>query len=103
MLRDNEDLLPASWAFADRRASRTIIARLDKHNYLILTVSVLYKGGVSLRRAQEFFRENFRAEWVYNLDGGPSYALLTRVQGKKRISTIVGGGTKDVDIMAFTE
>ena len=103
MLRDNVDLLPSSWAFADRRASRTIIARLDRNNYLILTVSVLYKGGVSLRRAQEFFQANFSAEWVYNLDGGPSYALLARGQGKKRLATIVGGGTKVTDIMAFTE
>ena len=103
MLRDNEDLLPEEWVFADRRAARTIIGRLDKHNYLILSVGTSQKGGLSLRRAVVFFQENFKTEWVYNLDGGPSTALLVRERGRKRLTTIVGGGVKDEDIMAFTE
>ncbi len=103
MLRDNEDLLPEEWVFADRRAARTIIGRLDKHNYLILSVGTYQKGGLSLRRAVVFFQENFKTEWVYNLDGGPSTALLVRERGRKRLTTIVGGGVKDEDIMAFTE
>ena len=103
MLRDNEDLLPEEWVFADRRAARTIIGRLDKHNYLILSVGTYQKGGLSLRRAVVFFQENFKTEWVYNLGGGPSTALLVRERGRKRLTTIVGGGVKDEDIMAFTE
>ena len=103
MLRDNEDLLPEEWVFADRRAARTIIGRLDKHNYLSLSGGTYQKGGLSLRRAVVFFQENFKTEWVYNLDGGPSTALLVRERGRKRLTTIVGGGVKDEDIMAFTE
>ena len=103
MLRDNEDLLPEEWVFAGRRAARTIIGRLDKHNYLILSVGTYQTGGLSLRRAVVFFQENFKTEWVYNLDGGPSTALLVRERGRKRLTTIVGGGVKDEDIMAFTE
>ena len=104
LLRNNEDLLPEEWAFADRRAARTIIARLDKHNYLILAVDISLKNGISLRRAQEFFRESFPdAEWVYNLDGGPSSALLIRDRKAEKVHAIMGGGAKDFDIMAFIE
>ena len=103
MLRDNEDLLPADWKFADQKAARTIIARLDQNNYVILTVSTEKKRGISLRRAEEFFRENFQAEWVYNLDGGYSSALLCRTRDKKKPRIITGGSAKVADIMAFTE
>lgn len=103
MLRDNEDLLPEEWPFADRRASRTVIARLDKHNYLILSADSGKKGGITLRRAVVFFQANFRAEWVYNLDGGPSSALICRKRGQKKMRAVMGGGAKDADIMVFTE
>ena len=103
MLRDNEDLLPADWKFADQKAARTIIARLDQNNYVILTVSTEKKRGISLRRAEEFFQENFQAEWVYNLDGGYSSALLCRTRDKKKPRIITGGSAKVADIMAFTE
>ena len=104
MLRNNEDLLPEEWVFADRRAARTCIGRLDKHDYLILSVREDTKGGISLRRALTFFQDNFpQAEWVYNLDGGPSSALLCREQGKKKVRVIMGGGAKDADCMAFAE
>ena len=103
MLRDNADLLPENWPFADRRAARTIIARLDRNNYLILNVTSEKKRGLSLRRAVEFFQENFAAEWVYNLDGGPSSALLCRAKGRKKPKTLAGGTVKVADIMAFTE
>ena len=103
MLRANEDLLPEDWKFADQKAARTIIARLDQNNYVILTVSTEKKRGISLRRAEEFFRENFQAEWVYNLDGGYSSALLCRTREKKKPRIITGGSAKVADIMAFTE
>lgn len=104
MLRNNEDLLPEEWVFADRRAARTCVARLDKHNYLLFNAREDMKGGISLRRAQEFFRDNFpEAEWVYNLDGGPSSALLCREQGRKKVRIMMGGGAKDADCMAFVE
>ena len=103
MLRNNEDLLPEEWKFADRKASRTIIGRLDRNNYLILTVTKSRDKGISLRRAQQFFLENFNAEWVYNLDGGQSYALMSKKQGKKKINTLAGGTAKVADVMGFTE
>lgn len=103
MLRDNEDILPEDWEFADQLASRTVIGRVDKHNYLILTVTRERGKGITLRRASEFFRENFRTEWVYDLDGGQSFALMSRKPGKKRMITIATGGAKIADIMAFTE
>ena len=103
MLRNNEDILPEEWKFADQKASRTIIGRLDRNNYLILTVTKSKGKGVSLRRAQKFFLENFNAEWVYNLDGGQSYALMSRKQGKKKITTLAGGSVRVVDVMGFTE
>ena len=99
MMRNNEDLLPEEWDFADRRAQRTIIARVDKNNYLILSVTKDLRGGISLRRAVTFFQENFDTEWVYNLDGGVSSALL--VKGEKGKWKPIIGGAKDEDIMAF--
>ena len=103
MLRNNEDLLPEEWKFADRKASRTIIGRMDRNNYLILTVTKSKGKGLSLRRAQRFFRENFETEWVYNLDGGQSYALMCRKQEKKKLTVLTGGYAKVTDVMGFTE
>ena len=77
--------------------------RVDKHNYLILSVDISKKDGLSLRRASVFFRESFRTEWVYDLDGGPSSALICRKRGNKKMHTVMGGGAKDADIMAFIE
>lgn len=103
MIRGNEDILPAEWAFADRRAARTIIGRVDRNNYLILTVTRDRGKGISLRSASAFFRENFRTEWVYNLDGGPSYALMCRKKRDGKLAKLSMGGARIVDIMAFTE
>ena len=99
LLRNNEDLLPEEWDFADRRAARTVIARLDRNNYLLLTVTKDLKGGLSLRRIQTFFQENFNAEWVYNLDGGVSTALLVK-NSKGKWKPVIGGA-RDEDILAF--
>ena len=103
MLLNNEDVLPEDWAFADRDARRTVIARVNMNNYLILTVTNDGKAGLSLRRISRFFRKYFRTEWVYNLDGGPSSALLCRRKGKKKLVALMGGKAKDADIMAFVE
>ena len=103
MLRNNEDLLPEDWTFADKKASRTIIARLDRNNYLILTVTLTNGKGLTLRRAQQFFQENFNAEWVYNLDGGLSYALLCRKKERKKMNIVAGGAVRVADVLAFAE
>ena len=103
MLLNNEDILPAEWAFADRRARRTVIGRADSHRYVILSVTDEGKPGISLRRINRFFQDHFQQEWLYNLDGGPSSALLCRSRNGKRLVTVMGGKAKDADIMAFTE
>ena len=103
MQRNGEILTPADWEFAGKRAPRTVIGRVDRNNYLILSVTKEGGPGLSLHRINEFFQKYFELEWLYNLDGGPSSALLTRKKGRTRIGTVMGGGAKDVDIMAFIE
>lgn len=102
-LRNNEDILPAEWEFADHHASRTMIGRIDRNNYVILTVTKERGKGISLRRGAAFFQEHFNMEWVYNLDGGNSIALLSRKRGKKKLVTIALGGASIVDVMGFIE
>ena len=103
MMLDNEDILPAEWDFADRKAARTIIAREGKNDYLVLTATRERGKGITLRRAVTFFRENFVTEWVYDLDGGQSTALMCRRKDKNTLRFLYEGGAKIVDIMAFTE
>ena len=103
MIRDNQDILPASWQFADRKARRTVIGRVNRNNYLILNVTSDGGSGLTLRRVSKFFLKHFNTEWVYNLDGGKSIALLSRKRDKKRPISVVWGGASIVDIMAFTE
>lgn len=102
-LLNNEDILPEEWEFADTRASRTVIGRVDRNNYLILTATVNRGRGITLRRAADFFREHFSTEWVYNLDGGQSFALLSRKRDKKKLVNVASGGASIVDVMGFIE
>ena len=81
-----------------------MICRVDRNNYLILSVTTEDGGtGITLHDVNNFFQKYFELEWLYNLDGGPSSALLARKYGKKKMNTVMGGSAKDVDIMAFTE
>ena len=103
MQQEGEDLIPEDWSFAGAKARRTIIGKVDQNNYLILSVSNDGGTGLSLYEANEFFHKYFELEWLYNLDGGPSSALFTRKQGKKKLSRVVGGSAKDWDVMVFVE
>ena len=103
MMQDNQDILPEEWKFADRTAARTIIGRVDRNEYVILTATKERGRGISLRRAVTFFQDNFETDWVYNLDGGNSTALLCRKTGQKNLRLALDRGAKIVDIMAFTE
>ena len=104
MIRDHEDILPEEWDFADRRAMRTVIARTDRNNYLLLTVSNTGRAGLSLREVNTFLLDTFdRIEWAYDLDGGPSSALIYRKKGMKKFHTVWGGKSKDTDILFFRE
>ena len=98
-----EVLTPEDWDFAGRKARRTVIGRVNRNNYLLLSVSNDGGLGLTLHEVNDFFRKYFELEWLYDLDGGPSSALLTRKKGSSRLYAVMGGSAKDEDIMAFTE
>ena len=98
-----EVLTPADWEFAGRRARRTVIGKVNRNNYLILSVTNEGGYGLTLHDVNHFFLKYFETEWVYNLDGGPSTALLARKKDKKRLVEVAGGAAKDADVMAFIE
>ena len=101
---DHRDILPENWTFADRKAMRTVIARVDRNNYLLLTVSNSGTSGLTLREVNTWLLEKYeRLEWAYDLDGGPSSALFFRRHGKKQFHRVWGGYAADMDIMFFKE
>lgn len=102
MAEDGVDLLDHDWAFANRRAIRTILCKLRQENtYLILTATSSH--GLTLVEANEFLMGEFDPLWIYDLDGGPSSALLRRLYGKKTLKLIYGAGQRIVDVMGFVE
>lgn len=104
LIRDNESILNIGWSFAERSAMRTVIARTDRNNYLILTVSNSGTAGMTLFEVVDFLLYHYdHIEWAYNLDGGPSSALIYRRAGKKLFHTLWGGKAKDMDILYFKE
>lgn len=103
MIREHESILDTSWPFANRRAIRTIIAKMDDNNYLIFTVTHKTSIGLALTDCVYFLQASFDPVWAYDLDGGPSSALLCRRPGRKTLKTIYGNNSKDADIMAFVE
>lgn len=102
LIRDGQDILDRSWAFAQRKAMRTIIARRDANNYVLLTVTNK-GGGLTLVRCVDFLQEQVRPEWAYNLDGGPSSALLYRRERWRILKVMHGNTSRDADVMVFTE
>ena len=104
LIRVNEDILPEVWDFAERHAMRTVIARTDRNNYLLLTVTKEGRYGLTLRDVNAFLLDNFdRIEWAYDLDGGPSSALIYRKKDAKKFRLLWGGESKDTDILFFRE
>ncbi len=101
LILDGESILDREWTFARRKAIRTIVAKLDEHNYVILTVTS--RHGLSLLTCTDFLLGEFSPEWAFNLDGGPSSALIRRKYGKKKQALVYGSGQSVVDVMAFTE
>lgn len=102
MAENGKDILDHSWRFANVRAIRTILAKLPEENtYLILTATSIH--GLTLVEANDFLLGEFHPEWIYDLDGGPSSALMRRLQGKKTLKLIYGAGQKIVDVMGFVE
>jgi len=101
MIRDHAVILDREWPFAQRHAARTIIACMDANNYVIITATS--SVGLTLNDAVDFLTEAFDPAWAYDLDGGPSSALICRNYGKKTPKVVYGGKAKDADLMVFTE
>ena len=80
-----------------------MIGKVNRNNYLILSVTNEGGYGLTLHDVNHFFLKYFETEWVYNLDGGPSTALLARKKDKKRLVEVAGGAAQDADVMAFIE
>lgn len=99
-----EELLDHDWAFARRRAVRTVISKLRQENtYLILTATNVNNNGLTLVQANAFLMNEYDPEWIYNLDGGPSSALLRRREGAKGLTLLYGAKQRIVDVMVFVE
>ena len=102
MAENGVDILDHAWPFANRRAIRTILCKLQEENtYLILTATSSH--GLTLVEANDFLLAEFSPEWIYDLDGGPSSALFRRLEGKKKLKLIYGAGQRIVDVMGFVE
>ena len=102
LIRDREDILDRTWPFAQQKAMRTIIGKVSENDLFILTVS-RFGGGLTVCECVDWIQETIGPEWAYNLDGGPSSALLYRKHGSRVMKTAWGNGAKDADIMTFSE
>jgi len=103
-LQENGQVLtPSDWHFAEVKARRTVIGRVDRNNYLLFSVSAEGGLGLTLHEVNSFFQKHFEVEWLFNLDGGPSSALIARKKDAKKMVRVMGGKAKDIDVMAFTE
>ncbi len=99
LIKDQVPIVDREWEFADHLATRTILAKVDHHNYVIVTAT--NTKGLRLSTATDFLMENFQPLWAFNLDGGPSSALLAWKKNTTRLVKIFGGERKDFDIMCF--
>ena len=99
LINDHVITVDPEWEFADHKATRTILAKLDSNNFVILTAT--NTSGLRLTTAAEYLKENFDPVWAFNLDGGPSSALLAWRKGTTRLKPVFGGERKDFDIMCF--
>ena len=104
---NGEDLLPEEgiWPMAKEKHARTILARVNRNNYLMLHVPYgKALRGLSLYQVNAFFSAHFQTEWVYNLDGGYSTALIYKPQTKNaRLERLVPNVQQVADILCFTE
>ena len=102
VIADYESILDPEWIFTTRRAMRNIICKMDEQNYLILTVSNRKKGGLTMQQCVDYLLERFHPEWAYNLDGGPSTALMYRDE-KSKLHYVWKNSQENADIMTFAD
>jgi hypothetical protein len=104
---NGENLLPEEGTspLVQEKHTRTILARINRNNYVLMNVIEYGNSrGASLYWLNDYFSEHFRAEWVYNLDGGYSSSLIYRTQEKKpRLIRHVVNRQGIMDILCFTE
>ena len=107
MMVNGEDVLPeeGTWPMAREQHPRSVLARVNRNNYLMLHVPNRQDShGLSLYRINQFFMRNFKTEWVYNLDGGYSTALIYKTQDKKaRLTRLAPNRQPVADILCITE
>ena len=101
IIRDHQSILDPEWRFTNTPAMRTIIAKMDQNNYLILTVT-RGKRGLTMQQCVDFLMDQFDPQWAYNLDGGPSSALMYRDE-THQLHAVWENGQENVDIMTFSE
>ncbi len=102
MARDGISLIDEEWAFATRRAARTIVCKLKEENtYLLMTATSNH--GLTLVEANTFLMAEYDTEWIYDLDGGPSSALMRKRKDADALKVIYEPGQRCVDVLAFTE
>ncbi|MBE5794754.1 MAG: phosphodiester glycosidase family protein [Clostridiales bacterium] len=101
IIQNHQSILDPEWRFTNTPAMRTIIARMDQNNYLILTVTRGNRG-LTMQQCVDFLLEQFNPEWAYNLDGGPSSALMYRDEAGI-LQAVWENGQENADIMTFSE
>lgn len=101
VIDNHQSILDPEWSFTRVRAMRNIICKMDENNYLIMTVT-RQKGGLTMQQCVDYLLAKFSPEWAYNLDGGPSAALMYRNQ-KGTLKAVWEPGQRNVDIMTFSE
>lgn len=101
IIQNHRSILDPDWRFTNTPAMRTIIARMNQNNYLVLTVT-RGKRGLTMQQCVDFLLDTFSPEWAYNLDGGPSSALLYRDDAGV-LQAVWENGQENVDIMTFSE
>lgn len=101
LIENHKCILDTEWFFATMRASRNILIKMDKHNYV--NIMATSTNGLALTDAVAFIQEYFDPVWAYNLDGGSSVALLAQRNRSKKMEVIYGNRVRVTDIMAFTD
>jgi len=106
MMENGEDLLPekGAWPMAREQHPRTVLARVNRNNYLLLHVPNREDSwGLTLYRINLFFQKNFETEWVYNLDGGYSSALILRDEKTGRLIRYAPNRQPVADVLCVTD
>jgi exopolysaccharide biosynthesis protein len=101
VIQNHQSILDPDWRFTNTPAMRTIIAKMDANNYLVLTVT-RGKRGLTMQQCVDLLLDRFAPQWAYNLDGGPSSALMYRDEAHQ-LHAVWENRQENADIMTFSE